>query len=468
MIVSGPQLRTDDPTALKDIVLLLRPAVAAIPPAALSVRTRFMVDTITDLKNNRIKSGGVAGAAASSIASEHVTRIRKALGSMAGAGGEPLRVGRDDLLNADKRGKWWVIGASWQGRDADIAESGGVTNQNGAPGSDAFVSDSLADDNTGTTLDSAPDLLALARAHRMNTAIRRAIFIALLSASDCRDARLRLAALRLKRRTADAEIPRVLLHLAAAEEAYNPYYTLVAKQVVVEDRRAKMGMGIALWDFFRRMGETGDFEDEEDEEKEEEEEEDEAAGLGGRSVSVKAAVNLAKMFARLLVDGTMTIGVLKVLNLAYLQPKTRAFVEVLLVTVLLDTHRRATTKGDKSKGNGNSKTKSKTTTSTTTTKDTDNAAERERAIATLFSRAREAPRLIPSLIVFLRRTVGPSSAELTASSADAKAVRWGVDVAVDVLQMVKRGEAEGYDDGGGAEGWIDQGEEEAREGRKGR
>jgi hypothetical protein len=48
---SGPQLRQDDPSALKDIVLLIQPAVAQVGEASLSVRTKFMIDTITDLKN---------------------------------------------------------------------------------------------------------------------------------------------------------------------------------------------------------------------------------------------------------------------------------------------------------------------------------------------------------------------------------------------------------------------------------
>jgi len=75
-----------------------------------------MIETINDLKNNKPK----AGATASAINSEHLTRMRKTLGTLNNRNlktSEPMRIGLDDLRDTDKRGKWWLVGASWRGRD---------------------------------------------------------------------------------------------------------------------------------------------------------------------------------------------------------------------------------------------------------------------------------------------------------------------------------------------------------------
>jgi nucleolar MIF4G domain-containing protein 1 len=76
---SGPQLRKDDPSSLKDIVNMLRPAIASAGGEKnLSVRTKFMIESINDLKNNRMKTGAVASA----VTSQHTVRMKKILGTL--------------------------------------------------------------------------------------------------------------------------------------------------------------------------------------------------------------------------------------------------------------------------------------------------------------------------------------------------------------------------------------------------
>ena len=112
---SGQQLRSDDPRALKDIALRLQRSVADVGEDNLSVRTKFMIETIHNLKNNRMKS---AAAGASALAAEHTARIKKVLASLnqshSGARvTQPLCITLWDLRNAEKKGKWWLVGASW-------------------------------------------------------------------------------------------------------------------------------------------------------------------------------------------------------------------------------------------------------------------------------------------------------------------------------------------------------------------
>jgi len=254
-----------------------------------------MIETINDLKNNKAK----AGATASAINSEHLTRMRKTLGTLNNRNlktSEPMRIGLDDLRDTEKRGKWWLVGASWRGRENEKHMK-----KANASIDTAEILPNAVDDEQGET-----DLLVLARNARMNTDIRRAIFVTIMSANDYKDAHIKLVKLKLKR-AQEVEIPRVLLHCAGAEKQYNPYYTLIARKLCSEHKQ-RMAFQFALWDFFKRMGERNNN----DEEAESEEEDDE----GERGVNTAVLVNYAKMFGNLVATGGLGLNMLKVSSVA--------------------------------------------------------------------------------------------------------------------------------------------------------
>ncbi|KKY24207.1 putative nuclear protein [Diplodia seriata] len=379
--MSGPQLRQDDPTALKDIVVLLQKSVANAGEANLSVRTKFMIETIQSLKNNRMKTG----VAASAITSEHTTRMKKTLGSLNSRSikaSEPLRIGLKDLRDTEKKGKWWLVGASWRNDTADdpaAHEKASKTKKSKeAPAEEIILS--------GTT-----DLLQLAKEQRMNTDIRRSIFISIMSASDFKDAHLRLMKLRLKK-AQELEIPRVLIRCAGAEQSYNPYYTLIARRLCSE-KPLKKAFQFSLWDLFKRMGEKDEMDDADYDEDE-----------GKEALTTRSIVNLAKMFGTLIAEGGLSIAVLKTLNFGYLQPKTEAFVEVLLSTVILRSQKK--------------------------TADQRN----EEALLDVVMMAKDAPQIARGLQYFFKKVV--RKAEAAGSKAERETVRWGASVAADGLTVL--------------------------------
>ena len=282
---SGHQLRQDDPSSLKEIVLQLQAVMADSDEEKLSVRTKFMIETINHLKNNRLKTG----VAASSITFEHRTRMKRILGSLSQKNikaSEPLRIGLKDLRQTDKRGKWWLVGASYKDDDADDAKR-------------MEQRSSIHGKNDGETNGehAAADLTQLAKEQRMNTDVRRSIFIAVMSATDYNDAYVRLVKLRLKK-SQELEIPKILIHCAGTEKVYNPFYTFLSRRVC-SDKKLKMSFQFSLWDLFKQMGE------EEDEPRESDEQYEGKIGL-------RRLVNQAKMFGVLIAEGGLGIGVLKV------------------------------------------------------------------------------------------------------------------------------------------------------------
>ena len=283
---AGPQLRQDDPSSLKNIVIQLQKVVTQAEEQSLSVRTKFMIETMNDLKNNRMKTG----IAASAISSEHRVRMKqilKSLNQRIVRASEPLRFGLKDLQDKDKRGKWWLVGASYRNDTGDESFQRQLSP----------ISANALDGGSGRN-GGAGDLEQLAREQRMNTDVRRSVFIAIMSSSDSNDAYVRLMKLGLKK-SQQLEIPKVLVHCAGAEKMYNPFYTILSRRIC-GDKKLKMALQFSLWDLFKRMGEAGD-----------EAEGDEGDSADGK-LDLRSIVNLARTFGVLIAEDGLSLGVLKV------------------------------------------------------------------------------------------------------------------------------------------------------------
>lgn len=382
--VSGAQLRQDDPSSLKDIVILLQKSVARVGDKNLPVRTKFMIETINDLKNNRMKTG----VAASAIVREHTISMKKQLGTLNTRnlkGSEPLRIGLADIRDTDKKGKWWLVGASWR------------SNMAGEPQEQKNKKDEEEEDHfevADTGDDEEVDLLQLAKEQRMNTDIRRAIFVTVMSSSDYKDAHIRLLKLRLKK-AEEVEIPRVILHCAGCEDLYNPYYTALARKFCT-DHKSRKTFQFALWDIFRKLGEKKHDDDDDDEEDEEDDLESD--------MSLRRIVTLGKLYGTLMASGDVSIVGLKTLNFPYLKPKTRTMVEVMLVTIIVESQ-----KGRKDRRS-------------------------EKALLNVFINVDAVPEMITGLQYFVKKVV--SKTEITANSKEKDTVKWGCKVIMGLFERL--------------------------------
>ncbi|KXS18677.1 ARM repeat-containing protein [Gonapodya prolifera JEL478] len=269
--VAGFRLRGDDPVALKEIINLLNEEVKKREQGGLSTRTKFLLESVTDLKNNRRRNRKEGEDEAEQLkkAVQNVARKRFA------SGGEPLRFGLDDLKNAPTKGKWWLTGAAWTGHDS--GETG--VNGNTAPVTDVDV--------LGGT--SSQALLALARKMRMNTDVRRSVFVVLMGSEDYVDAFEKLMKLNLKNKQ-EREIVRVLIHCCAMERRYNPYYSLLSNRLCGYSVSFKVTYQFTLWDEFKELAEVSDID----------------------KALKRRIVNIAKLYGYLIAEGALALMVLKV------------------------------------------------------------------------------------------------------------------------------------------------------------
>ncbi|KAK6363046.1 suppressor of glycerol defect [Orbilia blumenaviensis] len=379
---SGPQLRQDDPSALKDIVSMLNASVAKVGTDKLSTRFKFMIETLTNLKNNKARKSNDA----SIVASEAIVRMKKTLGTLNSRSlraSEPLRPSLKDIRDVETKGKWWLVGASWRNNMLEDSES--KTNNDGKDDAVSVTSD-FEDDVT--------NYLQLAREQRMNTDIRRAIFVAIMSAEDYTDAREKLFKLRLKRNQ-EREIPHVLLHCCGNEAQYNPYYTLIAQQLCTQ-HSIRMTFQFSLWEVFRKMGEEDEMNRGESNIMDDDDE----------GMPLRKIVNLAKLYGYLVAHGSLSLMILKTLQLVSVQPNTKNFLEIFFITIFSQIRERYPKSSSK----------------------------RESRVRELFRATAENPSLARGLEYFLKKHVAGS--DITNGKKEKESVKRGCEVAEEVLRRV--------------------------------
>ncbi|KAF7312428.1 MIF4G/MA4-domain-containing protein [Mycena indigotica] len=305
---SGQQLRQDDPSSLKDIIQIVQSKISD-HTETLSSRTRFMVETLSNLKNNKVKRNVTLNQGYDAV--ERMKKFLSGLGKNRHVmAHEPLRVSLQDLHSAERKGKWWLVGAAWGGDP--LVEAAAAKEP-------ARAREELGDNA----------LLKLARKQGMNTDIRRSVFVVLMSSDDYVDACERLSQLNLTE-VQQREIVRVLLHCCGNEKTYNPYYTLVAQHLCRSSHSYKITLQFCLWDFLRDLGEVNvggaeimkNLKDNED-------------GFDVKNISSSRMRNVARAYAWWIAKDCLTLAILKPVDFTTLKSQSTAFLRELFVQLFV-------------------------------------------------------------------------------------------------------------------------------------
>ncbi|EPX71448.1 eIF4 binding protein [Schizosaccharomyces octosporus yFS286] len=300
----GNQLRSDDPSALQDIVQEMHLLLSTADPASISVRTKFMVESITSLRENKKAKVAMAN---SQLKSEAVNQLKKFLGSLNNRSlraTEPLRVSMQDIEQVETKGRWWLVGASWK--------------------SDPLVENNIASSSSKITEEKKRNeellahsrLLQTAKKLRLNTGVRTSIFVALMGAEDYIDAWDRILKLRLKK-VQQPEIAYVILHCASSEKMYNPFYALVALKCCTRQHNLKKSFQFSLWDFFNDLQPEDDGD--------------------ANEVPTRKVFNLAKFYAYLVIEGGQPLTILKHIDFMSINSQLQTFILVFLSDILIGT-----------------------------------------------------------------------------------------------------------------------------------
>lgn len=278
----GFSLRKDDPLALKALILQLQKQAANTKEeTGDNARVNFMLDILLAIKNNNVKKIPNYDTSYS----EHLKKVMKGFIRKTNYVTQ-LNISLEDLLKAEQKGKWWVVGSAWTGNESE--QTGGKN------------------DKGQETSGFSRTLLQLAKQQKMNTDTRRNIFCILMTAEDYMDAFEKILKLGLKNQQ-EREIINVILHCCLQEKKYNPYYGCMAQKLCDYNRRFQMTIKCSVWDKLKTLEEHS-----------------------GNQLS-----NLAKLLTHLFVENGLAISTLKIVHFSELDNVTLRFIRQILIGILL-------------------------------------------------------------------------------------------------------------------------------------
>lgn len=282
----GFGLRKEDPEGLKGLILKIQDKSKNSSHLKNDSRMRFMLEVLMAIKNNNVKK-------IPNYDSEHQKHLQKNMKQFVRPGvalSNPFKIRLEDLLKADERGRWWIVGSAWSGK-TDLQDS--------APdGSNAQTA----------VQDFSSELLELARKMRMNTEGRKNIFCTVMAAEDYLDAFEKVSKLPVRTQK-EREVAFVLLDCCLQERSFNPYYSQLVTRLASFDRKYRIAAQFALWDKVK----------------------------GAASLKKAQRNNLASFTCFLIREGTLSIACLKVIEFADLDEVYVAFLRRVLTELLTVT-----------------------------------------------------------------------------------------------------------------------------------
>jgi nucleolar MIF4G domain-containing protein 1 len=242
----GRSLRSDDPLALKEIVLLVQKKKSEDSKLGSNSRAEYMLSAIMDLKNNKQRKQD-------DVYTEKTSKLRSLLGRIKSSAKSTkksessLRISLQDILDADTKGRWWKVGASWVGNQYHFSEDGNDSKESG-PQTKASDSKNAGENET---------LLKLAVKYRMNTDRKRSIFCIIMSGEDCEDVFEKLCRSSMLQNRSERDTVRVLMECCGNEKSYNKFYGHLAHRICEYQPQCKFSLQLAYWDAFKQFDSMG-------------------------------------------------------------------------------------------------------------------------------------------------------------------------------------------------------------------
>ena len=283
---AGFKLRSDDPGRLKVLIEKLQRKNEVHK----SAYTDFLLQKVYELKNNRVESSTIV---------ESIQRLRKwlqLLRTEAQAITKPLEISYEDFKFADSLGRWWVVGGVWHGQQKKIRDSK----------AERIAKKKSMKPINKILLEASAGLLEKAKAQRMNTELRRCLFCVIMSSNDYVEAFQRLVALNL-REFQSREIVHVLIRCCGSSRNYNPYFAHLSQRLCEHDHNYKFTYQLAFWDIFKQLEE----------------------------IKSQRLLNLAELLAHLVVNYSLSLSVLKVVDFSHLSNGAICFFNAFFYRLLL-------------------------------------------------------------------------------------------------------------------------------------
>ena len=288
----GSFIRKDDPASLAQIIksLLSNPYVSGTDrqKSPLHGRVSYMLQMITEIKNNKSAQKEFAHTQLQQIF-RSATKNRQ---------NTPFTVGWTDILQSETNGKWWLVGSAFANSKNS---SKFVDKKDGAELE--FQLENEEDD-----FQSNEKLLTIASKHKMNTPVRKSIFMVVLTSTDYMECFERIDKLKLSGRQ-ERDIVYVVGHCCLSEKKYNEFYSMLAQRLCLHNSQFALTFRNYFKDRIKQIDSLNDQQ-------------------------VQNLSNLLFHLLANLADANLNLQLLSVINfLSDLSPKTLAFLNNLFTSI---------------------------------------------------------------------------------------------------------------------------------------
>eukprot|EP00945_MAST-04E_sp_MAST-4E-sp1_P004730 g4730.t1 len=229
-----------------------------------------LFDRIIALKNNRD--------APSASEVENVSRVKKWLSSYKkkthGEQIPTLRLNLKDIVDREKSGRWWIVGASWK-KDTD-GESG------------------------------RPEQFGTKATGSSKAVGRKEVFGAIMGGHDVEDSLNKVLKLKFKSKVQERTIMLTVIDCNCRGKQYNPFFALLGARLCQVNPDHKFTLKVQYWDFWKSCEEK----------------------------SIRVISNSAKFFAHMIANFVLSFAVCKVLSWKSMDEKLKIFFNVVFETLL--------------------------------------------------------------------------------------------------------------------------------------
>eukprot|EP01039_Chlorochromonas_danica_P002660 gene2660-2904_t len=311
---AGTTLRNDDPNHMLLVAQTLQKTMKMHQEQQRGVeeeggsksRLVFMLELLTDLKQGKVRKIMVGFNESIKNHRKYLSTV-KTVYSKQLSNTPPLRVGMIDLLQVEKRGRWWRTGAFFNNNNNNNNNADDTSVASGAVENTANPAAKTKEEAERSKSDKAVSKLS-AKLH-LHTPTRKLILKQLLLARDVHDAFERMVTIEQSMAAKeDREVVRVLLECCGNEPAYNSFYTELIKMLCEANRQYRMSLQYALWDVFKLL----------DEEKQ---------------YTHQYILNLGQLVGHLVVSFTLPLAVIRPIDMATLTQLHILFLSTLFLTI---------------------------------------------------------------------------------------------------------------------------------------
>ena len=312
---TGFQLRSDDPSALKEIIILVQQQAIKYnitldkdnsdknkeiknnnnnnneddeEKQGFTLRAKFMIQTIYDLKNNKQRGNNDD----SSLIIQLKKQVRNIMNKQEKGEINTLRITYEDVINVNIRGRWWIVGSAWSGKGPSLLNS---------------TNDSINTTTNNNNNKEENKIMELAKVHHMNTETKRGIFYSIMTSDDFIDAYEKISKLNLKGKQ-EREIINVIIYCALQEKQFNEYYGHLACKFCSTSHQFRFSFQTAIWDKLKTLGDNNNN-------------------------NIRSISNLAHLIVRLIASNSLSLSIFKVVDFTQLNTYSIVFFRLVFTTL---------------------------------------------------------------------------------------------------------------------------------------